>query len=251
MNNNTPKNVALGLGIILFLGGLIYMVTTAIQNGVNEYRNNVSSIQTPKSESISTTENSIDNQIPKLTKEQKSNCSSLTPQVTPGPFYISNTPLLFDDNLNFTSLPGIPMYLYGTVYAGTDEKTPLADAKIEIWQADEQGKYYPQSGGDYNSTDKSTVALRGYITTDESGEFSYTSIFPGEYEGRSRHVHYRISKEGYKTLTTQLTFYINNDKTKPEEDNISQLLLDCQNNSNIKPDDGEYNATYDFRLEKL
>jgi protocatechuate 3,4-dioxygenase beta subunit len=253
MNNNILKNLALTLGIILLLGGSIYAGYMVLKSGVSSDKitNDIfqpSSKPEPKPGGIDPREDVV---TTKLTAEQKNNCSTITPQVTSGPFYISNTPALVDDNLNFTNLDGSNMVVEGVVYGGTDNTTPLTDAKIEIWQADNNGAYHPQSSGDYNTIDQSVVALRGTITTDDKGYYSYTSIFPAEYEGRTRHVHYRVSKEGYEAVVTQLTFFKDGDKYSLEKDNVAPQLLNCQNIKNLKQEDGIYNSSFDFRLKKL
>jgi protocatechuate 3,4-dioxygenase beta subunit len=253
MNNNILKNLAIIIGIILILGASIYSGYLVLKGGVNSDKitNDIFGTNSNKPPKPGYQDSREDVVTTKLTTDQKNNCSTITPQVTSGPFYISNTPALVDDNLNFTNLDGSNMYVQGTVYGGTDNTTPLANAKIEIWQADNEGSYHPQSGGDYNSINQSTVALRGYITTDEKGEYSYTSIFPAEYEGRTRHVHYRVSKEGYEPVVTQLTFFKDGDKFPPENDNVATQLLNCQNFKNLKQEDGIYNSSFDFRLKRL
>jgi protocatechuate 3,4-dioxygenase beta subunit len=254
MNNNILKSLAITIGIIILIGGSIYAGYMVIKSGIssdkmtNDIFRTKSTNSQPKPGGLDPREDVVTTRLP---AEQKNNCSTLTPQVTSGPFYVSNIPELLDDNLNFTNLDGMNMYLEGYVYGGTDDTTPLVGAKIEIWQADNEGKYHPQSNGDYNTIDKGKVALRGYTTTDDQGTYSYTSIFPAEYEGRTRHVHYRVSKEGYETLTTQLTFYKDGDKYSPESDNVAQQLLDCQNIKNLIPIDGIYNSSFDFRLKKI
>jgi protocatechuate 3,4-dioxygenase beta subunit len=258
MNNSNVRNLLITLGIIMFLGGSIFAGYTFLKNGM---AGDVSSILpgdnkennlNPKKPSMPGSPDPRENIVTtKLTAEQKANCNTITPQVTSGPYYVANTPALVDDNLNFTNLAGTGMYLEGTVYGGVDNATPLANAKIEIWQADDKGAYHPQSGGDYNSIKQESIALRGYVTSDDKGEFSYVSIFPGEYEGRTRHVHYRVSKEGYEAVTTQLTFFKEGDKYPAEKDSVATQLLDCQNIKNPKVEDDFYSSTFDFRLKKL
>jgi protocatechuate 3,4-dioxygenase beta subunit len=184
-----------------------------------------------------------------LSSETKAACG-ITPQVTSGPYYISGTPKLENGNLNVTNLAGNNMKVSGYIYEGITNDKPIKNAKLEIWHADNQGKYHPQSNGDMSKYKLSDIALRGYVATDEKGYFEYTSIFPAEYDGRVRHVHYRASADGYTAVTTQLTFYEDGDKTTTASDNVAVELLDCQNNNNLKPTDGIYVAKYDFRLQK-
>jgi protocatechuate 3,4-dioxygenase beta subunit len=186
----------------------------------------------------------------KLTAEQKKDCNEYTPQVTSGPYYYSNTPKLILNDLNYTGSFGKQVKINGYVYGSKDGTVPLANAKIELWQTDDLGKYYPQSSGDYEKTDKKDFSLRGYIETDDKGYYEYTSILPGEYEGRPRHSHYKISKDGYGSIITQLTFSVEGDKNNADNDNIAQSLLSCQNFKNLVANEGKYTASYTFRLKK-
>ncbi|HEY6058564.1 MAG TPA: hypothetical protein VIV06_11055, partial [Candidatus Limnocylindrales bacterium] len=73
--------------------------------------------------------------------------------------------------------------------------TPIANAKVEIWQADSTGTY-----------DNTGYTLRGYVTTDADGRFTILTIVPGEYPGRTEHIHVKVTPPGGSTLTTQVYF---------------------------------------------
>ena len=124
-----------------------------------------------------------------------------TDSATEGPFFVNNSRKTV--NINFTNLPGKPIKVSGVVYSGEDGKTPLANAKIEIWHADKDGNYHPTGDGDISDYKASEIALRGHVFTNEKGEYSFKSIEPGLYPGRRRHIHYKISAKDHKELTTQ------------------------------------------------
>jgi protocatechuate 3,4-dioxygenase beta subunit len=182
-----------------------------------------------------------------LTNDQKASCG-LTPNVTSGPYYISGTNRLENGDLNYSNFRGEKMEVSGYVYEGVDNSKPLSGAKIEIWQADTDGKYYPQANGDISKFSKDQISLRGYVLTDENGYYKYTSIYPGEYSGRVRHVHYQVSKDGYRSVITQLIFYRQGDKLKPEDDNIAVSLYTCQQFNNLSKSEDIYKANYDFNI---
>jgi catechol 1,2-dioxygenase len=96
--------------------------------------------------------------------------------------------------------PGTPLLIRGVV-RGPDCKTPLRNVLLDIWQADARGRY------DNESTD---FRLRGQITTNLLGEYSFTSVIPGNYLNgdayRPAHIHFTLTRPGYRTLTTQLYF---------------------------------------------
>jgi protocatechuate 3,4-dioxygenase beta subunit len=49
--------------------------------------------------------------------------------------------------------------------------------------------------------------LRGHVFTDGEGRFSFRTIMPGLYPGRTRHYHVRIQAPGESSvLTTQFYF---------------------------------------------
>jgi protocatechuate 3,4-dioxygenase beta subunit len=85
---------------------------------------------------------------------------------------------------------------------GMPDCKPLAGALVEVWQADARGDY-SQVGA---KQDDAGCLLRASLRTDAEGRYAFTTILPGEYPGRPRHVHYRVSHAGYTTLVTQLYF---------------------------------------------
>lgn len=123
-----------------------------------------------------------------------------TSSATEGPFYVRNAPMLVD--INVGKSPGTPMRIGGTVFS-EDGTTPLKGAQVEIWHADGQGDYHPNGNGDIGGYRRGQINLRGSTRTDEQGRFAFTSIVPGRYGGRRRHIHWRITAPGHRDLTTQ------------------------------------------------
>jgi len=120
---------------------------------------------------------------------------------TLGPFFITNTPVL--TNLNRFGRQGETMRIVGKVVSASPPYLPIVGAKLEIWQADGTGRYYPQANGDYSDFDDGEIDMRGTVLTDEKGQFSVLSLVTDGYRWRPPHIHYRISANGYKTLITQ------------------------------------------------
>jgi len=62
---------------------------------------------------------------------------------------------------------------------------PLAGYAIYLWQADRQGRYslYTAAAESY---------LRGVQVTAANGQLTYTTIFPGCYDGRWPHMHFEV-----------------------------------------------------------
>ena len=67
---------------------------------------------------------------------------------------------------------------------------PVPRARIEWWQANDQGQY--------DDTHRATQ------TADREGTFRFETNFPGSYPGRPPHLHVKVSAPGHRTLTTQL-----------------------------------------------
>jgi protocatechuate 3,4-dioxygenase beta subunit len=172
----------------------------------------------------------------------------LTAATTEGPYYVTGTPALEDGDLNYADLPGEPIRIGGHVYAGEGSSRPVAGARIEIWQTDADGAYHPEGSGDAGDYGDDEIALRGYVVADQGGAYSFTSVYPGYYEGRTRHIHVLVSGPGVTTIATQIIVPSKpGDGTTPDSDGIAQSLPDCHY-VQFAEQDGVQAATFDFRL---
>ncbi len=113
--------------------------------------------------------------------------------------------------------PGERLVLGGTVY-GSDCRTPLPGALIEIWQANQAGLYDTDKPGHF--TERAAGRLRGLLQADGQGKYEIETIVPGrypippglpgleQYAGLTRpaHIHLRVSDGLHIPLTTQLYF---------------------------------------------
>jgi protocatechuate 3,4-dioxygenase beta subunit len=114
----------------------------------------------------------------------------LTVAQTEGPFYTPNSPerssLLEDD------MQGTPLLITGRVF--NQDCEPIAGAILDFWQTDNQGQY-----------DNLSYRLRGHQFTDEDGIYMLETIQPGEYPGRTTHIHVKVlAPDGRELLTTQI-----------------------------------------------
>ncbi len=117
-----------------------------------------------------------------------------------GPFYVKDAPSQSDlcsavgDNERLT--------ISGRIL-GTPDCRSLGGALIEIWQANAKGEYSQVSR---NQKDDPNCLLRAALKAGADGRYTFRTVLPGEYPGRPRHIHYRVSMNGYRTLVTQLYF---------------------------------------------
>lgn len=84
----------------------------------------------------------------------------------------------------------------------------LSGAMVDIWHCDKDGNYSEYGGSGTQSTNYQSVHfLRGRQTTDSNGLVTFTSIFPGWYNGRATHIHTHIyNSSGTSLKVTQIAF---------------------------------------------
>lgn len=82
---------------------------------------------------------------------------------------------------------GVPMTLNLTIFDSADGDVPFAGAAVYVWHCDDQGRYSMYSSGIENES-----YLRGVQVVGSDGVVSFTSIFPGCYDGRWPHIHFEV-----------------------------------------------------------
>lgn len=131
-----------------------------------------------------------------------------------GPFFVAGSPRFACGADIAGGAPGDPLYMDGVVRALTGE--PLANVRIEVWQADDEGHY-----------DVQVAALeaprgRGHLYSGPDGRYAFWTVRPSAYpipnDGpvgdllaaarrspmRPAHVHFMMSAPGYQTLVTHV-----------------------------------------------
>ncbi|MER6973316.1 dioxygenase [Nocardioides sp. NPDC000445] len=130
-----------------------------------------------------------------------------------GPFFVEDSPAIELGGDMAFGAPGEPCWVTGTV-TGTDGK-PLVGARIEVWEADEDGLYDVQR-------DAGARAARAHLFTDAEGGYRFWGLTPTPYPipddgpvgqmlaavGRSplraSHLHFMVTHEGCRTLVTHI-----------------------------------------------
>lgn len=131
---------------------------------------------------------------------------TLTPAQTEGPYYPNVMPLDRDNDLlvindNITPAVGTVSWISGRILSSTG--SPVRNAVIEIWGADNVGSYIHTSGA-LNGQRDSNYQGYGRFETASDGAYLFRAVKPGLYPGRVRHVHAKITIPGGQSLTTQL-----------------------------------------------
>ena len=131
-----------------------------------------------------------------------------------GPFFVQGSPRYENGDDIANGAPGKPCLMQGQV-RGVDGE-PVAGARLEIWQADDEGLY------DVQYDDLGEPRGRGHLFSDHEGRYRFWSVRPecygipvdgpvgellqaaGRPHMRPAHVHFMISAPGYATLTTHV-----------------------------------------------
>jgi hydroxyquinol 1,2-dioxygenase len=156
-----------------------------------------------------------------------------------GPFFVEGAPLVaLGDDLS-GGAAGTPCYVSGRVR--DTGGAPVAGARIEIWESDEDGFYDVQYDG-------AAVANRGHMFTDEEGGYRFWSVKPAPYpiphDGpvgelltaagrgpmRPAHIHFMVSAPGMHPLTTHIFVdggdYLHNDAVFGVKDSLIKSFVD-------------------------
>ena len=122
---------------------------------------------------------------------------AVTPTETVGP-YPSLTDLFRSDIREGKS--GTLLNLTIKVVNASAACAAVAGADVEIWHVDAAGNY-SQYG-----TQTTQTYLRGIQTNNASGEVTFTTIYPGWYQGRATHIHVEVTINGVSRKVTQIAF---------------------------------------------
>lgn len=131
-----------------------------------------------------------------------------TPPQILGPFYpFMHTPIETGDLTTGAAAKGTILYLSGRVLA--DNGTPVAGAKVEIWQANAAGRYDHPNDQNAAALDEKFAGF-AVTRTDEQGNYEFKTIRPAAYPAapgrwRPAHIHFSVTAK-YEQLVTQMYF---------------------------------------------
>ena len=179
-----------------------------------------------------------------------------------GPFHVANAPELELGSNICLDQKGEPMLVKGRVL--DTDGAPIANAKVDVWQANDEGFYDVQQKGhqpDFN--------LRGVFRTDDQGRYWFNAVRPkfypipddgpvgkmlarmGRHPFRPAHLHYIIEADGFETLTTH-TFdpddpYIHSDAVFGVKESLIAQYKDTTPDSSYQK---QWEVEFDFVLAR-
>ncbi|OZM76744.1 intradiol ring-cleavage dioxygenase [Pseudonocardia sp. MH-G8] len=130
-----------------------------------------------------------------------------------GPFFVESAPEVPLGGDIARGAAGTPCWVSGTVRS--TDGSPIAGARIEVWEADEDGFYDVQYEGDRS-------AGRGRLHSGDDGGYRFWSVRPSSYgipdDGpvgellaatgrapmRPAHLHFKVDAAGHRTLITHI-----------------------------------------------
>ncbi len=130
-----------------------------------------------------------------------------------GPFFVNDAPLIEIGGDIAGSAPGEPCWVEGSVKDVFGN--PISGARIEVWEADDDGFYDVQYSDD-------RVAGRAHLFSDDLGNYSFWGLTPTPYPipddgpvgtllsatGRSplraSHLHFMVTAPGFRKLVTHI-----------------------------------------------
>ena len=134
------------------------------------------------------------------------------PQMTAGPYFVDGALERSDIRLDPATgevSAGTPLELAFRVSRIAENAcVPLMGAIVDVWQCDALGVYSDVADPFFDT--RGRKFLRGWQATDAQGLARFTSVYPGWYQGRAVHVHFKVrsapdADPGFE-FTSQLFF---------------------------------------------
>ncbi|MGD1955945.1 MAG: intradiol ring-cleavage dioxygenase [Sphingomonadales bacterium] len=183
-----------------------------------------------------------------------------------GPFHVTGAPELAMGADICLDKKGEPMLVRGRIL--DIDGNPIANAKLDVWQANDEGFYDVQQKGiqpDYN--------LRGVFKTGPDGQYWFRAVKPkyypiphdgtvgkllqalGRHPYRPAHLHYIIEADGYQRLVTHIFDpddpYIHSDAVFGVKESLMadfKLIEDPERQRDAGFDGPYYDVEHDFVL---
>ena len=195
-----------------------------------------------------------------------------TQRMIEGPLYVAGAPVekgyaRLDDG---SDKNGHLLLMHGVVYGA--DGNPLPNAQVEVWHANTKGFYshFDPTG------EQQPFNMRRTIITDDQGRYKFRSILPagygcppdgptqqllnqlGRHGNRPAHLHFFISADGHRKLTTQINIdgdpYVNDDFAYAVHDDLVPPVTEVTDEARMKEENMEApfaEIEFDIRLTAL
>jgi protocatechuate 3,4-dioxygenase beta subunit len=135
------------------------------------------------------------------------NVCTLIPSETEGPFPLdltTNTYYLRKDIRE--NQAGVRLNVKMKII-GLSNCLPMQNARVNIWHCSKEG-IYSGYNNNMNQGDANAKHLRGYQLTDANGIVEFVTVFPGWYNGRITHIHFKVNVSSAYAAVSQFSFDI-------------------------------------------
>jgi protocatechuate 3,4-dioxygenase beta subunit len=131
----------------------------------------------------------------------------VAPELTEGPYYVDvdldRSDIRVNTADNAVSAGAVLTLDWVVSQADGSACMPMEGVIVDVWHCDALGTYSGVQGDSGNF-------LRGFQRTDANGRASFTTVYPGWYQGRAVHIHFKIrtdpeAEAGFE-FTSQLFF---------------------------------------------
>jgi protocatechuate 3,4-dioxygenase beta subunit len=165
-----------------------------------------------------------------------------TPRQTEGPFYPVEWKGDIDNDLvvvtgEAAKAHGRIVHVSGRVLNMSGQ--PISGAMVEIWQCDANGIYRHPRDADTSRRRDAGFQGRGRARTDAFGNYSFRTIRPVAYPGRTPHIHYKIGLPSGGGLVTQMYVF---GEPQNERDGVLNSIRDRRQRDSVivrlEPADG-------------
>lgn len=147
---------------------------------------------------------------------------------TEGPYYTAGSPQR--TNITEKEHAGQPLIVTGIVFDRNCR--PIPGAWLDFWQADEKGEY-----------DNQGYRFRGHQFTDAQGNYRLETVMPGEYPGRTNHIHVKLRAERNDPVVTSQLYF------PGASTNESDSIFDPRMVVSLDRENFKLTARFNFKLD--
>ncbi len=177
----------------------------------------------------------------------KAGAAGMTPKAAEGPFYPTSSQRMSDVDNDLVKVAGLVQEAGGEVIRlkgkiMAKDGTARVGHRIEIWQCDLNGKYLHPGDNRDLPYDQGFQGF-GHDVTAEDGSYSFRTIKPTQYPGRTPHIHVKVFEGEQAILTTQL--YVQGDENNSRDGLFRRLSAEQSDMVSMvfTPSNGELETT--------